>query len=440
MKNIIIVLIAILATLSLSNTVCAQTDAQTIISSAGNQESLLSRIYASDIVITSSKNDSNITGSFLIRNSETSSVGNIQYETMLLSPLTNTVINQLTADAPDIYDRVRSSETLVLKGGEKRTIPFSYHAPSVPQGSYRIRIQIITTNDRKLGWADTSVTLGGAHGFIIVRPMHVSVASSDPITKESGTTWEPLYGVNVNGGSAITFNAYITNPGSEAITGTVITKTKRLLYANQPVSTAEKQPITLPAQASKDITIPITTEKKPGAYITLVSVVDKNNQQVSGVAEYRYVVRGESASVASFQVSSLPATQDSLANMNFVLGGSADRATPVQGTLQIKITDSIGEIGSIDQQFSTTGASPITGTAQVKINKLVCGTPTVVIILTDTKGNSLDSYSTTTPAFANPSCKPPFTAYFTKSTINIILVLLAIGIVGGMLRTKLKNK
>ncbi len=440
MKNIPMIFIAALVALSLSHTAFAQTDAQSIISSAENQDSLLSRIYASDVTITSVPNEHHVTGTFLIRNSENASIGNIQYEVMLLSPLQKGPINQLIADAPDVYDRVRSAEVLTLKSGEKRTIDFSYEAPNVPQGSYRLRIQIVTTNDRKLGWDDATLTLGGATSFLIVTPTHVLAKSSDPITKESGSTWDPLYGVNVDPRSRIQFEAAIKNTGADQLSGTVITSTKRLLYANQPQDIATQQSISIPATSSKTITIPVTTETTPGAYIILLTVVDKDHNKISGVGEYRYVVRGQSASVVSVQIASLPSIEKDLARLSFVLGGSADRATPVTGTVTISITDSSGEVGSVQQTFSTSGAIPITGNAQVTMKKVLCGIPTVTISLADSSGKPLDSYTTTAPAFANPSCKPSIASYFTKPVINTLLGAIALMIIGVLIRIRVTRK
>lgn len=440
MKNIIIVLIALLAIPFLSSTALAQTDAQSIISSAANQDSLLSRIYASDVTVTSAPNDHHVTGTFLIRNSESASVGNIQYETMLLSPLQESPVNQLISDAPDVYDRIRSTDILTLKAGEKRTIPFSYDAPNVPQGSYRIRIQIITTNDRKLGWDDATLALGGATSFLIVTPTHVLAKSSDPITKESGSTWDPLYGVNVDPHAPIQFETMLTNTGADQLSGTITTTTKRLLYANQSEDIASQQSVSIPGTSSKTVTIPITTETTPGAYITLLTVVDKEHQKISGVGEYRYVVRGQSASVVSVQIAALPSIEKDLARLSFVLGGSADRSTPVKGTLKITIQDSKGEVGSAEQAFSTSGATPISGNAQVTMQKVLCGIPTLTISLTGSNGKPLDSYTTSAPAFANPSCKPSITSYFTKPIINSILVILALGIIGTLLTLQFKKR
>lgn len=397
----------------------AQGSPSDIVNSSNNQGSLLPRIYASDVTISSEANNHHITGSFAIRNSETTTVGNLQYEIMLLDPLQDAPVGQLVADTPNVYDRVRTQEILTLKAGEKRTIQFSYDAPNVPQASYRIRIQIVTTNDRKLGWDDTTVTLGGATGFIIVQPLHVNVASSDPITKEQNTTWDPLYGVDVNPLQSISFSASLKNPGNQSVSGTIQISTKKLLYANQTPIISKSIQVSVPANGSKDVTIPVTTQGAPGAYIILITAKDAHGNQVSGVGEYRYVVRGESASVASLQIATIPKIAGELAQVNFVLGGSADRATPISGTMKISVTDSQGEAGSITKPFSMSEANPITGNASVSMTRTLCGTPLVTLELTSSSGTRLDTYSTSAPAFANPSCKPPI---FTRPVINILVI------------------
>ncbi|MEO6077895.1 MAG: hypothetical protein ABIP54_03865, partial [Candidatus Andersenbacteria bacterium] len=333
------------------------------------------------------------------------------------------------------YDRVRSQEITNLKANETRTIQFNYTAPNVPEGSYRLRIQIVTANDRKLGWTDTSLTMGGANGFIEIDPTHVLVSSIDPVDKTTGNSWDPLYGVNVDGNKNIQFTADINNPTDTAISGNIMISTKKLLHANQEPSITTSIPVSLSAKQTKSITIPIKTQKDPGAYIMLVTAENKNHEQISGVAEYRYVVRGEAASVASAQIKALPSIPDSLAQLSFVLGGSADRATPVAGTIHITITDSKGEVGSINQKFSMSNANPLTGSASVKITRIVCGTPVLHIILTNNTGVELENYSVSADPFANPSCKKPL---FNLTTINILLAaaILVIAIILFRLRPK----
>ncbi|HSX24805.1 MAG TPA: hypothetical protein VLG69_02485 [Candidatus Andersenbacteria bacterium] len=389
-----------------------------------NQPSLLPLIYASDVTITSPATTHAITGTFTIQNSEPTAVGGIQYEMMLLSPLPSAAVNQLVADTPVIYDRIRPTDVINLKANEQRSISFSYQAPLVPQGEYRLRIQIITTNDRKLGWNDTTLSLGGADSFFILDPQSVNVASSDPITKEKNTTWSPLYGVNVDPNQNISFSLSLKNPGSKPAQGTISISTKRLLHANEKPTSISGASISLAPSASKDITIPITTEKTPGAYIILVTLHDASGNKISGVSEYRYVVRGESASVASVRLKSLPATDDKQAVIDFVIGGSADRATSVAGNIHMSITDAKGTVGSIDKPFTAESSNPVVGTANVAILRTVCGTPTVTITLTNASKTVLDTYSVEAPMFANPSCKKPLFSYLTLPIINTAIVII----------------
>jgi hypothetical protein len=413
-----------------SSAVNAQIPQADIVNSAENQQSLLSRIYASTIAITSPAKDHHIVGTFVMKNGENALVGNIQYEVMLLSPLPVVAVNTLQEDNPLIYDRVRAQETTTLKANEVRTIQFNYNAPNVPEGSYRIRIQIVTVNDRKLGWADTSLTMGGARGFIEINPTHVNVTSVDPIDKTTGNSWNPLYGVNIQ------FTADINNPTDTSISGNIVISTKKLLHANQKEIIETSIPVSLSAKQTKPLTIPIKTQKDPGAYIILVTAENKDHERISGVAEYRYVVRGESASVAEAQITSLPATPDSLAQLDFVIGGSADRATPVAGTMHITITDSKGEVSSIDQKFSMSNANPLTGKASVKVTRIICGTPVMHIVLTSSSGTELENYSVSADPFANPSCAMPI---LNITTINILLTIAIIVIVITLFRLRPKK-
>lgn len=420
--------LALLTVVLLAYPICgfAQVTSEEIIDSSTNPESLLPRIYASDINISSGANDHTVIGTFLITNGEQATVGGIQYEVMLLDPLGYAPIGELVADNPNVHDRILSKEIFVLQAQEKRTISFVYQAPNVPQGLYRIRIQITTTNDRLLGWVDGSLTMGGADTFVVVEPRNVQVDSVDPITKEHNTIWQPLYGVNVNPMSKLVFSAMLKNPLSKKAIGRIAITTKRLLYANEKSITTQGNTISILPNSSKQVQIPLITKKDPGAYIIFITGVDASGKRISGVAEYRYVVRGQSASVASVQLKSIPAAEKGLAHVAFVLGGSADRNTPVSGKMHITITDSKGIVGSIEKDFSIPSAFPATGSAYITMQRTLCGTPAVEILLLSVSGLQLDKYSVDASTFANPTCKKPFLSFMTKSVGNTALAILAI--------------
>lgn len=422
-----------------SNETLTQAAPEDITSSAENQGSLLPRIYASDTKITSPANNHKITGTFTVRNSEAATIGGVKYEILLLDPLESSPINTLVADNPNVYDRILSSETLTLQAKERRTVPFAYTAPNVPQGSYRVRIQITTTNDRKLGWDDATVTLGGSDAFVIVRPLNVSVASSDPITNEKNTVWQPLYGVNVDPAYKLSFSAILQHVGSKTAKGTITISTKRLLYADETPAITKGPSISVAQNESKEMQIPITTQKTPGAYIILITVNDAAGNKISGVGEYRYVVRGQSASIASVQVQSIPSAQNALAKISFVLAGSADRNTPVAGKMNIDIADKNGVAGSITKDFSIGAEAPAVGDAQIAMLRTLCGTPTVTITLKNSAGSQLDSYSVEAAAFANPTCTRPFLSFIlSKPFLNtsIAIAILVILIILYKLRSK----
>lgn len=440
MKHFFIPLLVVVAGAFYPSLVMGQTTVSDIVNSAANNESLLSRIYASEVRVTSPANDHEVKGTFVMKNGEDATVGGIQYEILLIDPLRNLPLNELVVDSPNVYDRVRSTEVITMKANEKRTVSFSYQAPNVPQGSYRIRIQIVTTNDRKLGWGDTTLTMGGTDAFLVVGAGNVDVDSIDPVTKEQNTTWPSLYGVNVGPAQRVTLHAYVKNAGTKAISGTVTISTKRLLYANEKPVVIKGFPVSVEPGVEKEIQIPVLTQKTPGAYIVLVTLQDGSGNKISGVGEYRYVVRGESASVASAQIQSIPAAAEGLAEVGFVLAGSADRATPVEGTMYIEITDANGVIGSINKEFSVPPALPTSGNAEITITRTVCGTPSITIILNNKKGVELDRYSVEASSFANPSCKEPLLSFITRPMANGVIAIAVLAIVGALYRIERKKK
>ena len=142
-----------------------------------------------------------VTGAFTITNQTAAAVGDIAYDIVLLGPLPELVPDELVPDTAPVYDVQRfTDEVFAVAAGATRTVNYTYTAPAVPQGEYRVRVQLRHSNGRELNFGDTTVALGGAETFIVNQPQLVTVASQDPILGIEGTEWAPLQGPNVDPG------------------------------------------------------------------------------------------------------------------------------------------------------------------------------------------------------------------------------------------------
>jgi len=438
LKKIICFVCAIFFMLPPFSLLAQDTTPNVSVSGSDAEVILLPRIYASSANANVDERNF-VVGSFSMRNSEDSSVGDIQYEIQILDPLPVVPEGQLVSDNSAIFDRIRSSDVFMLKANEFRVVPFSYQAPSGLSGSFRLRIQIVTANDRDLGWGDKDIKLNGTQSFITLEATGVNVDSTDPITKERKNQWSSLEGINVNPKQKISLSADLNNVGQKQISGKIDIKVKRFLYKDAETIKTTGEKISLEGGASKQIIIPITTQVNPGAYIVLVSILDNEGKKVSGVGEYRYVVRGQTASVASVQIKDFPKYQDSLAQIDFVVAGSADRVTPVKGFLEFILSDKNGQLGQGEKTFEIKNVFPAKGSAKIALTRPLCGTPEVTIIVKNTANVVLDTYKITVPNFANPTCQA---LAITKNmtAMNTILVLIVVVIVFVLYRLRKDSK
>ncbi len=367
-----------------------------------DSESLLPRIYVNSITV--EKQDGNtVSGVMSVRNSEKRAIGNVRYELKVLSPMPAMEPNQLIDDNPIVYDRSMLPVSFSLNAGETRNIPFSYTSPDLPEASYRLRAQLLTTNDRESGWGDTDVKFAGAKGFAVIEPIGVRTKSTDPITGVTGTEWAPMEGPNVDAGQKVLLRTTMTNPTTYRMNGKIqISVRKFLSEQSKEVITTEDR-LSFAANESKEVEIPLTTVNTPGAYVVLVTVINDKGERISGIGEYRYVVIGESASIAAETVASLPTDGGKNAKIHFVVAGSADRKTPVTGTVEMSIADTIGTINTAVSPLNIPNAFPVVGDATLTITRAICGTPTISITVKDSKGAELDAYKVPMPQHAG-SC------------------------------------
>ena len=173
-----------------------------------------------------------ITGRFVATSGEASGLGDIQYEILLLQPLPKTEVNAFVIDDGAVYDRLLVKEPFSLLAKEKKTVSFTYQPPQLPGGIYRLRIQLLTSNDRRLGWADSLVELTGEAAFATIETDAVLVHSVDPVTGETKDIWDPLEGPNIAPAAPLKLRLFATNTSAKPLSGTVNIETQRLLMAD----------------------------------------------------------------------------------------------------------------------------------------------------------------------------------------------------------------
>ncbi|MBI3256051.1 MAG: hypothetical protein HYZ63_03715, partial [Candidatus Andersenbacteria bacterium] len=393
--------------------------------------------YVSDIQTNVSPSNI-ITGRFVATSGEAAGLGDIQYELLLLQPLPKVDANAFVIDDGAVYDRLVVKEPFSLLAKEKKTIPFTYQPPQLPGGTYRLRVQLLTSNDRRLGWGDSLIELTGDAAFATIETDAVLVQSVDPITRETKDTWDPMEGPNVAPATPLKLRLFATNTSATPLSGTVNIETQRILMADEQLTKQSGEAITLDALESAPLTVPITGATEPGSYRVLVSLVDSAGQRISGLGEFRYVVEGLSASIVSQVIAAMPEKKGQTAEVHFTVAGSADRVTPVNGVLEISLSNGQTQLGKVENTITIPSANPVQGVANISLADNRCGIPSITSTLRTREGKVLDTYTATYPSFESRGCG--LNALFSNVRLLIIVGVLAALLIALVLLLALRNR
>lgn len=379
-----------------------------------------------------------ITGSFVATSGETAGLGDVQYELLLLQPLPKVDVNSFVIDDGAVYDRLVVKEPFSLLAKEQKTINFSYQPPQLPGGTYRLRVQLLTSNDRRLGWADTLVELTGEAAFATIETDAVLVQSVDPVTRQTNDTWDPLVGPNVAPATAMKLRLYATNTSGTELSGNIAIETQRLLMADEQLSIQTGESLLLAGRESKLLTVPIVAATEPGSYRAVVSLVTTGGERISGLGEFRYVVEGLSASIVSQVVASMPEKKGETAEIHFTVAGSADRVTPVNGVLELTLTNGQTQLGKVENTVTIPSANPVQGVANITLTDTRCGVPSITATLRTQAGKVLDTYTASYPSYEVKRCG--LNAWFGDLRLLIAVGILAAIVIALILLTILRNR
>ena len=292
-----------------------------------NDINMLPSIFARDIKLAPDSSGSVVKGSFSLINGDNKINGDLKYEIFLIDKDTSN--RKFDIETYATYDRVVSTDKFTLKPNETQEVSFSYNPPLVPKGDYRIRIRVITSAGLELGWADQNITTGTDMGFLYVVPKKVV----------AGTDGQPMDGINVDPGQEVSFSHVLINKWNKKVVATPVLTTYEWDQTGKKLSEDKGEPVTvLPGKRSTELSFKTTAKTKPTSYYVSLAFVDSEGNIVSTVSEYRYVVKGESAHIASSNVMEAEPGQVKVVT---VVAGPADRTTTVDNAkLLVSLLDS----------------------------------------------------------------------------------------------------
>src|SRR3989344_747701 len=375
-------------------------------------------IFATSLSIVHEGNT--ITGSFTALNNEDSNtLSNLQYNIEVLGKAATQ-----TQDADStLYDRQANRELFYLAPKETKNFSFTYNINNLPEGEYRLRIQIVTSQGKTLGWDDETFHIQeGSKTF-------VKFGSPGIFLPYIAGGLDPLSGPNVSPGQTFSFRLSAENTTHATLTVTPVIDTFVFDIARGTGEQTSHPKIILKPLEKKNITLEIKAKDRPEVYSTLLRLVDENGKTVSNMAEGRYVVTGKDADVFPIRFQKLGDMKGDEIVMQLDFAGSPDAQTKFNGNVAVEIRDDKGLVTSTSIENIPLSDRITQTTARLTLERDLESNPVVRTIITDDTGNVVDQQNIVFPSNSNNNSKAgmmsskAFLVYLGVGLIAILLLL-----------------
>ena len=376
------------------------------------------KLYVADAKI-SSQTDAHVTGAFTLQNQE-AYITNAQYRFELIGPIPAATRQQysLPDNATILYSRSVATQVVGLTPGENRAISFTFSWPNVPTGNYTLKIQLLTSTGRSLGWGELAVTKSTPDPlFTYLYPGSLQIA-------EYKEFQQPLTGPNISPNENFLINATAQNLSAQ----TQHITPQLTVYAFDPDRQGQTPQIltfptlTLPAGKSFALSLPVKSAAKPQVYFAQLKLLATDKAVHSTVAEYRWVVRGVGADIIIATPLRYDANSKQL-TIQITYAGAADAETKFTGAIHVDISDTQGSLGSQtipNIQFTDALGG---GFATIPLTRSPLQTFTVTTSITDDKQATIYTQAQTFPAASLPSIAGKL------NILNINTILTSIGLI-----------
>lgn len=273
-------------------------------------------------------NGSEIQGEFTVTNDEQYYLSDLNYEVKLLegNSFENFKLIDVSVNGASFYIPPKATITKT----------FTYIVPkNIISDNYTLRTQIITERGTELGWKDMAIYFPGGNKFL-----DIDSASSKVINgKQEGL---PLEGINVLSTDSVVGYLKVKNPG-DSITVVPEIKIFQRQFNMSLVQQYQYPAITFAKGETKDVNLTLPKINTPDSYLGEVKFY-QNNEQVSGIQYFRWVVEGQSGKILYIKADKDYYKAGDNINLTVQTVGPADTSDAGQGKLEITIIDKSGNI------------------------------------------------------------------------------------------------
>ena len=372
-------------------------------------------------------NGNEIKGEFTVVNREAYYSGGLNYEIKLFQQTSPKETNFVDLNVP--------KETFSIPPNGTVNKSFDYLYPiNIISGDYTLRVQAIAAVLGGLGWQDQTVSLKGGNKFlgILFPSSKILVASKEYTTSE---------GVNVSPEETVTAFLTVKNPGEEITVIPDIKIFKR--QVDMPlVKEYQDSPIIIASGGTKEINLEMPKFSDPESYLAEVQFY-QNQEQVSGTEFFRWVVAGEGGKILNVKIDKDYYKAGDNMELTIESIGPADASDIGQGSLDINIFDSNGNLVAKTSKDVSLNSDVLSTTVEIPIqNDLL--SPKIEVSLA--KGGKVFDQKSIECAIFSPAAKKLESELAIKEQIGrylfyliILAIILAIGFLIYRFRKKSSN-
>jgi len=283
---------------------------------------LAPEIYVTELKINESK-AGEIKGEFTVWNNEQYFLSDLNYTIKLFQGV--------SFEELKLIDAVVLPGTFFAPPGEKVIGSFNYiHPKNIVSGDYTLRVQVTTERGGELGWRDEKLFLEGSNNFLDI--LH---EFSQVLVGEEKDY--PLVGINVYPQDQVVGYLKAKNPG-ETITVVPHIKIFKRQFNMPLLKEYEDSPITFSKNETKEIRLTMPKLDVPESYLAEIKFY-KNNEQVSGIQYFRWVVKGEGGKILYVKADKDYYKAGENIEITIELIGPADLVDIGQGKLEVIVYD-----------------------------------------------------------------------------------------------------
>ena len=222
-----------------------------------------------------------------------------------------------------IDQKVYGNDVINLGVKESAHREVTYAAPSFLKGSYFLGVEVKNPDGLPFGTVllTEPVTLNGTNEQIAIDSSNCFLTVGG---EKSGKHYSPSQGVDIASDENLTAHCSVMNTFKTEEIVTSVVRTHYRSPFGKIIGDEKRTSVTFATGKTTEFSIVLPKPFDPQAYVAILSFVDKSNEQVSLPVNFRYVLRGASATIQNLTSDKDYYQKGETAKASFYWSGPAD--------------------------------------------------------------------------------------------------------------------